>query len=361
MTLIVTVKYAFIVLRADDDGQGGTFALYTLLSRYIRIARQDPHAVDMLEIRRYNSGDMQPAGRSLRSFLESSVGAQLALKVVGLAGVSLTVADGVLGPAQSVLGAVQGLKVVDPTLSTPVIVGVTCAILACLFCLQPFGTSKLGTGFAPVVTVWLLFNLCSGLYNIAMYDYTVLRAFSPYFAFSYLIRNGTAGWQSLGGLVLAFTGVESLFADMGAFSKRAVQISWLGLVYPCLLIAYVGQAAYISRDASGTAFTNPFFFTVPPGTFYFGMVIAVLASIVASQALITSTFQLLGQVMRMSYFPRIRVVHTSTRFYDQIYIPVANWLLLLGTVILTVVYKDVSISSRLAPVYSPGHKIGRAN
>ncbi|EJT68235.1 hypothetical protein GGTG_14185 [Gaeumannomyces tritici R3-111a-1] len=342
LTMIVTVKYALIVLRADDDGQGGTFALYTLLSRYIRITRQDPHAVEMPGMRRYSSGDMQPAGRGLRTFLESSLGAQLALKVVGLAGVSLTVADGVLGPAQSVLGAVQGLKVVDPTLSTPVIVGVSCAILAALFCLQPFGTSKLGTGFAPVVTVWLLFNLCSGLYNIVMYDYTVLRAFSPYFAFSYLMRNGNAGWQSLGGLVLAFTGVESLFADMGAFSKRAIQISWLGLVYPCLLMAYVGQAAYISQDASQTAFTNPFFFTIPPGTFYFGMVIAVLASIVASQALITSTFQLLGQVMRMSYFPRIRVVHTSNRFHDQIYIPVANWLLLLGTVVLTIVYNNTT-------------------
>ncbi|KAL8371537.1 hypothetical protein RB595_001364 [Gaeumannomyces hyphopodioides] len=342
LTMIVTVKYALIVLRADDDGQGGTFALYTLLSRYIRIARRDPHAVELPEMRRYSSGDMQPAGRSLRSFLESSLGAQLALKVVGLAGVSLTMADGVLGPAQSVLGAVQGLKVVNPTLSTPVVVGVSCAILAVLFCLQPFGTSKLGTGFAPVVTVWLLFNLCSGLYNIVMYDHTVLRAFSPYFAFTYLIRNGNAGWQSLDGLVLAFTGVESLFADMGAFSKRAIQISWLGLVYPCLLMAYVGQAAYISQDASRTAFTNPFFFTIPPGTFYFGMVIAVLASIVASQALITSTFQLLGQVMRMSYFPRIRVVHTSNRFHDQIYIPVANWLLLLGTVVLTIVYNNTT-------------------
>lgn len=139
-----------------------------------------------------------------------------------------------------------------------------------LFLLQPFGTSKLGTTFAPIVTIWLLFNLCSGIYNLVTYDHTVLKAFSPYFAFTYLIRNKYEGWKSLGGLLLAFTGVEALYADLGAFSMRAVQISWLFLAYPCLLITYAGQAAYISMDQTHTAFTNPFFYTVPPGSFYFG-------------------------------------------------------------------------------------------
>lgn len=148
-----------------------------------------------------------------------------------------------------------------------------------LFAVQPFGTSKIASSFAPIVMIWLLFNMCSGIYNLCKFDYTVLKAFSPYFAGHYLVRNGEEGWRSLGGLLLAFTGVEALFADLGAFSKRAIQLSWLCFSYPCLLLAYIGQAAYISQDATGTAFTNPFFNTVPPGSFYFSLVIAILAAV----------------------------------------------------------------------------------
>lgn len=180
---------------------------------------------------------------------------------------------------------------------------------------------------------------------MTLYDHTVLKAFNPRYAFTYLIRNEGEGWKSLGGLLLAFTGVESMFADLGAFGKRAIQLSWLFLAYPCLLITYSGQAAYISMDESGEAFTNPFFYTVPEGTFYFSIVIAVLAAIVASQALITSSFQLISQLMRLSYFPHIKVVHTSTRFHDQVYMPFANWLLMIGTVVVTAVYNNVSCPS----------------
>lgn len=274
-------------------------------------------------------------------------------------GVSLVMADGVLTPAQSVLGAIQGIKVANPDLTTSAIVGISCAILVGLFSIQPFGTSKLGTTFAPIVVVWLLFNLCAGIYNLAKYDFTVLKAFSPYFAGAYLVRNGYDGWRSLGGLLLAFTGVEALFADLGAFSRRAIQISWLGLAYPCLLIAYIGQAAFISADATGTAFTNPFFYTVPPGTFYFSMVISVLAAIVASQAMITSSFQLLTQVMRLSYFPHIKTVHTSSKFHEQVYMPLANWLLMIGTVVVTAVYNNVSERGPPLPPILPLHPISR--
>jgi KUP system potassium uptake protein len=209
--------------------------------------------------------------------------------------------------------------------------------------LQPFGTAKIATGFAPVVMIWLLFNFCTGIYNLSKFDYTVLKAFSPYFAGSFLARNGTEGWKALGGLLLAFTGVEALFADLGAFSKRAIQMSWLCFAYPCLLLAYIGQAAFISMDESGTAYTNPFFNSVPPGTFYFSLVLAILAAIVASQAMITSSFQLLAQVMNMSYFPHIKMVHTSKLFHGQVYMPFANWLLMIGTVIVTAIYNNVSI------------------
>lgn len=343
LTVIVTIKYCFIVLRADDDGQGGTFALYSLLARYTNIARnRDPREAVMVRMERHRTNDLTLGGKSLRNFLEKSKFCQIMLQFVGVLGVTMVMADGVLTPAQSVLGAIQGLEVVKPDLSLSAIVGTTCAILIVLFLIQPFGTTKLGTSFAPIVTIWLLFNMVAGIYNLAKHDHTVLKAFSPSYAFTYLVRNGQDGWTALGGLLLAFTGVEALFADLGAFSKRAVQLSWLCLAYPCLLLAYVGQAAYISTDETQTAFTNPFFHTLPPGTLYFGLVMAILAAIVASQAMITSTFQLLTQIMRLSYFPHIKVIHTSRTFSEQVYIPLANWLLMIGTVIVAAVYNNTT-------------------
>lgn len=349
ITLIVTVKYTFIVLSADDDGQGGTFALYALLARSARITTRDPNVAFAPRLERHDTNDMDVVGKRFRTFLERSTVAKFCLKLTGVVGVSMVIADGVLTPAQSVLGAIQGITVANPDLTRSAIVGISCAILVFLFAIQPFGTAKLGTAFAPIVVVWLLFNFCSGAYNLVQYDHTVLKAFSPYYAGAYLVRNGHDGWRSLGGLLLAFTGVEALFADLGAFSKRAIQISWLGLAFPCLLIAYAGQAAYIAVDATETAFTNPFFFTVPPGSFYFSMVIAVLAAIVASQAMITSSFQLLTQVMRLSYFPHIKTVHTSTKFHEQVYMPFANWLLMIGTVVVTAVYNNVCKSPPFPP------------
>ncbi|CAM1511258.1 Fc.00g087710.m01.CDS01 [Cosmosporella sp. VM-42] len=345
LTLIVTLKYCFIVLSADDDGQGGTFAVYSLLARYANIVRSDPNAPDRIMVRldrELFTTDLRPAGRVVRDFLERSRAAKAMLRIIGVLGVSMVVADSVLTPAQSVLGAIQGIQVVRPDLGRDAIVGISCAILVLLFLLQPLGTSKIGTSFAPVVVIWLLFNFCVGIYNLNRYDHTVLKAFNPNYAFQYLIRNGDEGWKSLGGLLLAFTGVESLFADLGAFGKRAIQLSWLCLAFPCLLITYAGQAAYIADDETREAFTNPFFYTVPDGTFYFSIVIAVLAAIVASQALITSTFQLISQLMRLSYFPHIKTVHTSSRFHEQIYMPFANWLLMIGTVVVTAVYNNTT-------------------
>ena len=309
-------------------------------------------------MRRYATNDLRVGGKSIRSFIERSRVSQVLLQFVGVLGVSMIMADGVLTPAQSVLGAIQGIRVVNPSLGTAPIVGISCAILVVLFLIQPFGTSRLGTTFAPIVTVWFLFNFCAGIYNLAVHDFTVLKAFSPAFAFKYLVRNGFEGWKSLGGLLLAFTGVEALFADLGAFSMRAVQISWLIMAYPCLLLAYIGQAAFISTDKTGTAFLNPFFSTVPPGSLIFSLVIAVLAAVVASQAMITSTFQLLTQIMRLSYFPHIKVTHTSKTFHEQVYMPLANWLLMVGTVIVTAVYNNVR---QPRPSNGGGHSVRHAN
>ena len=238
---------------------------------------------------RYLSGDLRRANRHLRSRIEKSRFARGLLKIIGVLAVSMVMSDGVLTPAQSVLGAVQGLQVVKPDISKGIIVGTTCGILTVLFLIQPLGTTKLASTFAPIVIIWLAFNASFGIYNLILFDYSVLKAFSPGFAFKFMIRHKTKGWKMLGGILLAFTGVEALFADLGAFSRRAIQLSWLCYTFPCLLLAYIGQAAYISTHPG--AYTNPFFHAAPPGTLYPALIVAVLAAIVASQAIITATFQ----------------------------------------------------------------------
>ncbi|QDS72532.1 hypothetical protein FKW77_000308 [Venturia effusa] len=346
ITLIVTVKYVFVVLCADDEGEGGTFAMYNLLSRYCDITKRDPKSLSTVKIQRYTSTELRPTNHGVRSFIEQNRMAHLILKILAVFGVSLIMADGILTPAQSVLGAIQGLNVVKSDITTDTIVGISCTILVLLFLVQPLGIHRLSSAFAPIVIVWLLLNLSFGIYNLIQHDWTVLKAFSPYFAGLYFVRNGTGGWKSLGGILLAFTGVEALFADMGAFSKRAVQLGWLCLAFPSLLLAYIGQAAFISRDPS--AYSNPFFKTVPPHMFYPSLVVSILAAIVASQALITSTFQLLSQVMNSSYFPHIKLIYTSDKYHGQVYIPIANWLMMIGTVIVTAVYHN---TTRLGNAY----------
>lgn len=185
---------------------------------------------------RYLSNELRPSNRGFRDVLEHSRFIHGLLKVLAVFGVSLIIADGVLTPAQSILGAIQGIEVVSPKLTYHTVVGISCAILILLFAVQPLGITKISGAWAPIVIIWLLFNFCFGVYvrlrtsilpkhmakqqqNLAKHDWTVLKAFSPYFAGLWFVRNGTEGWKQLGGILLAFTGVEALFADLGAFSR----------------------------------------------------------------------------------------------------------------------------------------------
>ncbi|EXF79959.1 potassium uptake protein [Colletotrichum fioriniae PJ7] len=340
LTLMVTVKYVFIVLHADNEGEGGTFSCYSLLTRFANITNFDPREEATVRIERHNTQDVRPVTRGIRTAIEKSKFTRGFLKTIGVLAVSMVIADGILTPAQSVLGAIQGLSVVKPDISTSTIVGTTCGILVLLFLIQPLGTTKLATTFAPIVIIWLGFNGAFGIYNLVKYDYTVLKAFSPYYAIHFFMEKKTEGWRMLGGVLLCFTGVEALFADLGAFSMRAVQMSWLLWTYPCLILAYSGQAAHLALMPE--KYTNPFFNTVPPGMLYPSLILAVLAAIVASQAIITATFQLSSQIMKLSYCPQMKVVHTSSTFHGQVYVPLLNWLLMLGTILVTAVYNNTT-------------------
>ncbi|KAH9888298.1 potassium transporter-domain-containing protein [Xylariomycetidae sp. FL2044] len=346
LTIMVTLKYVLVVLHADNQGEGGTFSCYSLLTRYANITERDPREQILVKMERHQTQDMRPGARQFRSTIENSLFFRGLLKVIGVLAVSMVIADGVLTPAQSVLGAVQGLSVVSDNITSSVVVGTSCAILVVLFAIQPLGTTKLATGFAPIVILWLAFNAAFGIYNLVMFDHSVLKAFSPYFAIRFFVEKKTHAWRMLGGILLAFTGVEALFADLGAFSMRAIQISWLSYCYPCLLLAYIGQAAFISVHPA--AYTNPFYNCVPPGMLYPSLVVAILAAIVASQAMITAVFQLISQLMKLSYCPQVKVVHTSRTFHGQLYVPFVNWILLCGTILVTCVYSN---TTRLGNAY----------
>ncbi|KXS96484.1 hypothetical protein AC578_6300 [Pseudocercospora eumusae] len=340
LVTMVTLKYVFVILNADNEGEGGTFSCYALLSRYAKITERDPREEALVRMERYGTEEMHGSNLRVRRTMESSRGFKAVLKGMGVFAVSMVMSDGVLTPAQSVLGAVQGLNVVVPDIGNGAVVGATCGILILLFVVQPFGTAKIGTVFAPIIMIWLGLLAAFGIYNLVNYDTGVFKAFNPGEAFDYLIRHGEEGWHSLGGVLLAFTGVEALFADLGAFSMRAIQISWLGYCLPCLLLTYIGQAAYLAVHPE--AYTYPVFNTAPPGCLILSMVIAILSAIVASQAIITATFQLLAQIVKLSYFPQIQVVHTSKTYHNQLYVPLANYLLCLGTVVITAVFRNTT-------------------
>ncbi|KAI1178766.1 potassium transporter [Nemania sp. FL0916] len=346
LTIMVTFKYVLIVLRADNQGEGGTFSCYSLLTRYANLTDRDPREAATVKMERHQTEDLRPSNLTVRSKMESSKFLRGLLKTIGVLSVSMVIADGILTPAQSVLGAIQGLAVVSPGITSSTIVGTSSGILILLFAIQPFGLTRLATLFAPIVIIWLSFNASFGIYNLVYYDHSVLKAFSPHYAINFFIHGKTTAWKMLGGILLSFTGVEALFADLGAFSMRAIQISWLGFCYPCLLLAYVGQAAFISVHPE--AYSNPFFNSLPPGLLYPSLVVAVLAAIVASQAMITACFQLVSQLMKLSYCPQMKIVHTSTKFHGQLYVPFLNWILLVGTVLVTAIYSN---TTRLGNAY----------
>lgn len=352
---MVTLKYTLIVLRADNNGEGGSFSAYCLLARYARITNVDPKEKS-IRMERHKTNDLPRANRKLRDLMESSLFFRGVLKTIGVLAVSMVLSDGVLTPPQSMLGAYQGLNVAA-NVSNGQVVGATCGTLVLLFLIQPLGTTKIGTLFAPVVIIWLGLNGGIGIFNLVKYDWTVLRAFNPGLGFQYLIRNGHDGWVSLGGVLLAFTGVEALFADLGAFSMRAIQLSWLGWCLPMLLLTYAGQAAYISVNPDAVAY--PVFNTAPDGMLIVMIVFAILAgkahltifcrkcadvspAIVASQAIITATFQLLAQIIKLSYFPTISIVHTSQTYHNQLYVPLINWLLMIGCILVAAIYNNTT-------------------
>ncbi|KAK9276737.1 hypothetical protein L1049_006273 [Liquidambar formosana] len=332
IALVPLLKYVFIVLWANDNGDGGTFALYSLLCRYARVSlipNDQPEDRELSNYRLDTPSNQLRRAQKIKEKLENSKTAQLMLFLVTILGTSMVIGDGVLTPCISGLFLLIG--------SLDAVVGVSIAILILLFSVQRFGTDKVGYSFAPIIILWFSFISGIGLYNLFKYNVGVLRAFNPKYIVDYFKRNGKQGWISLGGVVLCITGTEAMFADLGHFNVQSIQISFSGIVFPALLAAYSGQAAYLTKFPNSVL--NTFYDSIPDPLYWPTFVVAVASAIIASQAMISGGFAIVSQSLSLGCFPRVKIVHTSAKYEGQVYIPEVNYMFMIACVIVTFAFK----------------------
>ncbi|KVI05608.1 potassium transporter 6 isoform X2 [Cynara cardunculus var. scolymus] len=346
LTLVPLLKYVFIVLKADDNGEGGTFALYSLLCRHARVSSLPNCQLADEELSTYRKEiptlPLSSFGSRLKSTLEKYRVLQRFLLVLALVGACMVIGDGVLTPALSVFSAVSGVELAMAKEHHKYVeVPVACIILIALFALQHYGTHRVGFLFAPVVILWLLCISAIGLYNIIHWNPHIYQALSPVYMYRFLRKTQTGGWKSLGGILLCITGSEAMFADLGHFSQLSIQIAFTSFVYPSLILAYMGQAAYLSQHhVIENDYQIGFYISVPKNLRVPVLLIAILAAVVGSQAIITGTFSIIKQCSSLGCFPRVKIVHTSSKFHGQIYIPEINWILMLLCLAVTIGFRD---------------------
>ena len=310
LLIVVSLKYVIFIMRADNNGEGGIMALLALVERAV------------------------PSG-TRKSWL---------LVALGIFGASLFYGDGMITPAISVLSAVEGLKVATPALA-PLVVPIALIVLLLLFAIQRGGTRRVGIWFGPIMILWFATLAVLGIINIIPTP-EVLLAVNPYYAFHFFANNGGYGFLVLGAVVLAVTGAEALYADMGHFGRGPIRLAWFWFVLPALLLNYFGQGALLIRDPS--AISNPFYLQAPSWALFPMIGLATAAAIIASQAVISGAFSVTRQAIQLGYLPRMQIVHTSEHEIGQIYIPFINWALLAGIVGLVLGFGS---SSALAAAY----------
>ena len=310
LTAIVSLKYVVLVLRADNNGEGGLVAMLALASRSVS---------DRPELRKI-------------------------LLIVGIFGTCLFYGDGVITPAISVLSAVEGLEVVSPAFKRYVI-PLTLLILFGLFAVQKKGTAGIGKFFGPITVVWFMVIALLGISHIAT-NPAILLAVSPHYALGFTYHNPHITFIILGAVVLCVTGGEALYADMGHFGKKPIRVAWFTVVMPALTLNYFGQGALLLKNPD--AVKNPFFMMAPDWALLPLVILATMATVIASQALISGAFSVTKQVIQLGYLPRLNIVHTSVRETGQIYIPLVNWGLFVAIVFAVVMFKS---SSNLAAAY----------
>ncbi|NTW55618.1 MAG: potassium transporter Kup [Chlorobiaceae bacterium] len=310
LIMIVTVKYLTFIMKADNQGEGGILALTSLIITHSRSNGKE------------------------RMFLIA----------IGLFGAALLYGDGMITPAISVLSAVEGVQIIAPAFRE-LVIPVTIVVLAALFLFQHHGTARVGAFFGPVIFIWFAVIGILGLVEIFRYP-QILRAIFPWYGIAFLFGNNVQGFMVLGAVFLSVTGAEALYADMGHFGKKPIRLTWLLLVLPALLLNYFGQGALLLSHPSESH--HPFYGLVPSWGLIPMVVLSTSATIIASQALITGVYSLTQQAIQLGYLPRLTVTHTSAKHIGQIYVPAANWVLMIATIGLVIGFES---SSRLAAAY----------
>jgi KUP system potassium uptake protein len=320
LVVVVSVKYLAVMMRADNRGEGGIFALLALTGATARVSAAEREA-------------------SPRRAQRAAI-----VLALGIAGAALLYGDGVITPAVSVLSAVEGLAVATPVLESYV-VPVTVIVLIAVFAVQPYGTARIGQVFGPVIALWFAVIATIGVSGIVRTP-VVLKAIDPRRAFEFFTTHGWHGFPVLGAVVLCVTGGEALYADMGHFGRRPIRLAWFAVAFPSLVLSYLGQGGVLLADPAALA--NPFFRSAPAWSLYPLVALATAATVIASQAMITAVFSLTSQAVQLGLSPRLRIVHTSSRERGQIYMPGLNWTLMLACLALVIGFRS---STRLASAY----------
>ncbi|SCW32429.1 KUP system potassium uptake protein [Rhizobium mongolense subsp. loessense] len=307
LTIIVTLKYVLLLLRADNEGEGGTLSLLALL-------------------------------------MKTANGHTALLLTLGMAGAALFLGDAMITPALSVLSAVEGVKLMAPSLSA-YIVPISAAILVVLFVFQSHGTGVMARFFGPITALWFIVMAIAGISHISD-DYGILAAFNPYYAVSFLLDEGFFGIVVLGAVFLTVTGAEALYADLGHFGRRPIQWAWFALVFPALALNYLGQGALVLGNPE--AMSDPFYLMFPKWALPFAVILATAATIIASQAVITGAFSLVRQGINLGFLPRMEILFTSETNTGQIFLPTVNTVLFLGVMFLVITFQT---SEALATAY----------
>ncbi len=311
LIIVISLKYVLYVMRADNRGEGGVLALMALAHPKPLLEGKDPKKI---------------------------------LVFLGLFGAALLYGDGVITPAISVLSAVEGLEISTP-LFKPYVIPIAVFVLFLLFMPQRFGTDKIGKAFGPIIMIWFITIAVLGISGIS-HNPSVLKGLSPTYGFRFFLDNGWHGFLALGAVFLVATGGEALYADIGHFGRKPINLAWFFVVLPSLVLNYFGQGALLLK--SPEASHNPFFLLAPNWATVPLVLLSTMAAIIASQALISGTYSLTHQAIQLGYLPRQKITHTSSHEIGQIYVPFINWTMLIGTVALVLVFGS---SSRLAAAY----------
>ncbi|KAK4597010.1 hypothetical protein RGQ29_014861 [Quercus rubra] len=320
LTLIGVVKYASIAIKADDQGEGGTFALYSLLCRHVNIGILSPKRVSSNSSLSHSTQEGTEKKSRIGIFFESSIVARRVLLFVAILGMCMLIGDGILTPAISVLSAMDGLRAPFPSVSKSLVEALSAVVLVVLFLLQKFGTSRVSFLFSPIMAAWTLSTPLVGIYSIIHHYPSIFKAISPHYIFHFFRRNGKEGWLLLGGTVLCITGSEAMFADLGHFNQRSI------------------QTAYLIKNPNDH--DDGFYKFIPTAVYWPIFIIATSAAVVASQSLISATFSVIKQSVVLDYFPRVKVVHTSNSKEGEVYSPEVNYILMILCVAVILIFGD---------------------